>query len=206
MDHGAQRRDLLLWPMPALRKEHLQQYVRDRFGPTAELLTYGPIGQESSSSSLKGYGYGSPIRLTIRIGKKIHRAVLETMTAGPFGHEHPADRAQALLRDFDSYERLPRHVAALDVGAFIDRGSMFSVAGAWEFFVLNEWADGDGYNRDLERLARTGRLLKRDRERTDSLATYLTQIHRVKRRQPDLYRRPAQGIDRPRRVYHGADR
>ena len=175
--------------MPALRRHQLERYLRDRFGSRAELLSYGLIGQETSASALKGYGYGAPIKLTFRVGGAVRRAVLETMKPGPFGHEHPADRAQALLWDFDSYGRLPRHVAALDVGAFTARGSMFSVAGAREFFVLNEWADGDGYNRDLERLARTGRLLKRDRERTDALATYLAQIHRVKRRQPDLYRR-----------------
>ncbi len=175
--------------MPALRRHQLEQYLRNRFGSRAELLSYGIIGQETSTSALKGYGYGAPIRLIFRVGRTVRRAVLETMKPGPFGHEHAADRAQALLWDFDSYGRLPRHVAALDVGAFTARGSMFSVAGAREFFVLNEWADGEGYSRDLERLARTGRLLKRDRERTDALATYLAQIHRVKRRQPDLYRR-----------------
>jgi hypothetical protein len=92
------------------------------------LLSFGPIGQEANNPPLKGHGYGSPIRLTFRRNGKIHRTVLETMKPGPFGHEHPADRAQALLWDYDSYGRLPRHVRVLDVGAFTADGSLASVA------------------------------------------------------------------------------
>ena len=124
--------------MPTLRRQHLERYVRDRFGPAAKLLAFGRIGQETSGSVLKGYGYGAPIRLTFQIGNTVRRAVLETMRPGPFGHEHLADRAQAMLWDFDSYGRLPRHVRALDVGAFNQRGSLFSVAPAREFFVLTD--------------------------------------------------------------------
>jgi hypothetical protein len=175
--------------MPILRRQRLEQYVRQRFGATAALLSFGPIGEETAAAALKSYGYGAPIRLIVRVGGKIRRLVLETMKPGPFGHEHPADRAQALLWDFDSYGRLPRHVNAVDVGAFAKDGSLFSVAPAREFFLLTEWADGASYHLDLERLARTNRLLTRDRERALALATYLAEIHGVKRRQPNLYRR-----------------
>jgi aminoglycoside phosphotransferase (APT) family kinase protein len=175
--------------MPSLRREHLERYLRQQFGPTAELLAYGPIGEETSGSTLKGYGYGSPVRLVFRVGRRTQRTVLETMKPGPFGHEHFADRAQGLLWDFDSYGRLPRHVRALDVGAFAADGSMFSVAPAREFFVMTEWADGRSYHQDLERLARTGRLLPLDRARANRLVDYLVKIHRVRRRDPELYRR-----------------
>ncbi|TAJ28122.1 MAG: aminoglycoside phosphotransferase family protein, partial [Nitrospirae bacterium] len=57
------------------------------------------------------------------------------------------------------------------------------------FFVLTDWADGATYHKDLERLGRTGRLQRGDRDRTGALARYAAQIHRVKRRHPDLYRR-----------------
>lgn len=160
-----------------------------RFGPGATLLTFGPIGGETSSSSVKGYGYGAPIRLTVRVGRRIHRVVLVTMTPGPFGHEHPADRAQALLWDYESYGKLPQHVPALDVGAFTEQGALFSVAHAREFFLLTQWVDGHSYYDDLARLARTGRLSGRDRQRAQALVRYLALIHRNKRRQPDLYRR-----------------
>lgn len=175
--------------MPLLRREKLETYLKHRFGPPVRLLAYGPVGKETSGTVLKGYGYGAPVRLTFRAGPTVRRVVLETMSPGPFGHEHMADRAQALLWDFDSYGRLPRHVPALDVGAFAGDGSLFSVASAREFFVLTEWADGSAYQHDLERIMKTGRLTPLDRARMKALADYLARIHRVKRRQPDLYRR-----------------
>jgi len=46
-----------------LKRKQLEMYIRGRFGPTGKLLTFGPIGKETSASSVKGYGYGSPIRL-----------------------------------------------------------------------------------------------------------------------------------------------
>ena len=175
--------------MPLLRRDSLEAYLRTRFGPSAELLAYGPIGEKASGKVFKGYGYGKPVRLTFRVGGTVTRAVLETMSPGPFGHEHPADRAQAILWDYDSYGRLPRHVPALDVGAFGQDGELFSVAPAREFFVLTQWAEGEGYNVDLERLARMGRLRSADRDRARALAAYLAVIHGVKKRDPDLYRR-----------------
>jgi hypothetical protein len=175
--------------MPTLRPNALREYLRRRFGPSAELLEFAPIGEGRGGLTPKQYGYGSPVRIAYRLNGAVHRAVLETMKPGPFGHEHPADRAQAMLWDFDSYGRLPRHVRSLDVGAFARNGSLMSVAQADEFFVLNEWADGRSYHDDLDRLTNTGRLSALDRRRVRALADYLAEIHKKKRRQPDLYRR-----------------
>jgi hypothetical protein len=100
-----------------------------------------------------------------------------------------ADRAQAILWDYESYGRLPRHVPALDVGAFTSRQDLFSVARAREFFVLTQWVEGTSYYEDLRRLVDGGSLRTLDRRRTRRLAGYLATIHRRKRRDPDLYRR-----------------
>jgi phosphotransferase family enzyme len=175
--------------MPCLRKQSLQTYLQSRFGPNTTLLSYGPIGKESSKGTYKRYGYGSPVKLTFQVGKTRRSAVLETMSPGPFGHEHMADRAQAILWDYESYGRLPRHVPALDVGAFTSRQDLFSVARAREFFVLTQWVEGTSYYEDLRRLVDGGSLRTLDRRRTRRLAGYLATIHRRKRRDPDLYRR-----------------
>ena len=175
--------------MPALNKNSLEAYLRNRFGPTTTLLSWGPIGKESSKGTYKQYGYGSPVKLTFQLGKIRRSAVLETMSPGPFGHEHMADRAQAILWDYESYGRLPRHVNALDVGAFTSRQELFSVAKAREFFVLTQWVEGASYHDDLRRLVDGSALRSIDRRRAKALATYLAEIHRCKRRDPPLYRR-----------------
>lgn len=175
--------------MPALHKQTLERYLQTRFGPETRLLSYGIIGKESSKGSQKRYGYGTPIKLTFQIGRHVQSAVLETMKSGPFGHEHMADRAQAMLWDYDSYGRLPRHIKSLDVGAFDTKQRLFSCADAREFFLLNEWTDGTSYHADLERLAKGGRLRTLDGQRTVALASYLAEIHAKKRRDADLYKR-----------------
>jgi phosphotransferase family enzyme len=175
--------------MPLLKKASLERYLQHRFGPATSLLSFGPIGKESSKGAYKQYGYGSPIKATFTVGKRRRSAVLETMSPGPFGHEHMADRAQAILWDYESYGRLPRHVRALDVGAFTSRQELFSVANAREFFVLTEWMEGASYHEDFRRLVRDGALRPLDRRRAKALATYLAAIHRRKRRDPPLYRR-----------------
>ncbi|HEU4686372.1 MAG TPA: phosphotransferase [Nitrospira sp.] len=175
--------------MPVLKKRLLECYLKERFGAETTLLSFGPIGKESSKGTYKRYGYGSPVKVTFRIGPTTKSAVIETMSPGPFGHEHMADRAQAILWDYHSYGRLPRHVAALDVGAFTAKQELFSVSRAREFFVLNEWAEGSSYQHDLLRLSRGRPLRRLDRERTAALARYLADIHRKKRRDADLYKR-----------------
>jgi hypothetical protein len=100
-----------------------------------------------------------------------------------------ADRAQGILWDYESYGRLPRHVKALDVGAFTSSQDLFSVAKAREFFVLTEWMEGDSYYEDLRRLAGAASLRTLDRRRVKALAAYLASIHRRKRRDSRLYRR-----------------
>src|SRR4026208_457865 len=199
--------------MPVLKKQSLEQYLRSRFGPAATLLSYGPIGKESSQGTYKQYGYGSPVKLTFQVGRTRRSAGLETMSPrpvgpqgppggrtrrsaglrpmspGPFGHEHMADRAQAILWDYESYGRLPGHVKALDVGAFTSSQELFSVARARELFVLTQWVEGASYYEDLRRLIEGGSLRTLDRRRAQALASYLASIHRRKRRDPALYRR-----------------
>ncbi|MCW5788324.1 MAG: phosphotransferase [Nitrospira sp.] len=175
--------------MPVLKKSALEAYLKARFGPSAELLAYGPIGKETSGSRYKQYGYGAPVRLTFCQGDQTRRVVLGTMSPGPFGHEHPADRAQAMLWDYDCYGRLPGHIAALDVGAFTEDDALMSVAKAKEFFLLTQWSDGETYHKDLERLAGVKKPTALDRKRTEALAGYLATIHRKKHKDPQLYRR-----------------
>jgi hypothetical protein len=98
-----------------------------------------------------------------------------------------ADRAQILLSSHMAFNRLPRHVRSLDVGGFSKDGSLVSVGDVDEFFTLNEFAEGEGYNRDLERLRDGQPLDDRDLSRVDALCDYLIEIHRVSGPDPELY-------------------
>jgi aminoglycoside phosphotransferase (APT) family kinase protein len=112
---------------------------------------------------------------------------LHTMSPSRFGHEHMSDRAQILLWQRDTFNRLPRHVRALDAGSFQADGTPVSLGGPEEFFLLTEYAEGQGYFLDLDRIARTGALTELDIGRADALCDYLAEIHRVRGPDGGLY-------------------
>ncbi len=170
-----------------ITKHILEEYLRERLGPEASIRSFETFGETPPGPVLKGFGYGSPILIEALVGGRPQRMVLETMRPGPNGHEHMADRAHAMLWDYATYNRLPRHARALDVGAFTAGGRIRSVGDAREFFVLTEFVEGREYQHDLARIARMGRLDRQDLARARALADYLARIHRVKKRDPGLY-------------------
>ena len=148
------------------------------------------LGGEPEETGAKGYGYGTPIRIDYETpGAERRSAVLHTVGAGGFGHEHMADRAQILLWQHRAFNRLPRHIQALDVGGFDCAGDLISLARIEEFCLLTEYAEGECYAGDLERIQASGVARDRDFARADALCDYLVGIHRDPVNQPALYTR-----------------
>jgi hypothetical protein len=140
-----------------------------------------------AEKDIKGYGYGTPVQIDYEFEGKQRQAVLHTVSPGPFGHQHMADRAQMLLWDHAAFNRLVRHVKSIDVGAFRQDGSTISLGGVEEFFELTEYAVGTPYVEDVTRMRNDSRLLESDIARADALCDYLVEIHRVTENKPDLY-------------------
>ena len=97
----------------------LRAYLRERFGAEAGEARIEPLAVRAGG--IKEGGYGVPHRVSWEGASGPRTLVLETVRPGPFGHEDPSDRAGILLRAYEDYGTLPRHVRAVDVGAF--RGS-----------------------------------------------------------------------------------
>lgn len=173
--------------MPELSLEILAAYLESLLGQPVQVFGLSPLGEPLQAGAIKGYGYGEPVRVEYEVSGQRHRAVVETMHPGPFGHEHMADRAQALLWDHWAFNRLPRHVRSLDVGAFQRDGGLLPLGKAEELFVLMEYVEGRGYSYDLTRLRDDGRLTELDLARADALCDYLLQIHPVPGPDPGLY-------------------
>jgi phosphotransferase family enzyme len=144
---------------------------------------------ESAMTSLKGFGYGRPVLLEFDSMGRHHSLVLHTASPDEFGHDRPSDRAASLLLAHHTFNRLPRHVASLDVGAFGENGAMVSLGRSGEFFQITEYAFGELYARNLERARERGRALSSDEHEARALSLYLANIHRVKHAAPALYRR-----------------
>lgn len=169
----------------ALSAERIEDYLSRLLDTPVRVISAVPL-QGESAEEIKLYGYGIPVLIDYEARGRTLRVVLETMAAGPFGHEHKADRAAAMVWENDVFGHLPRHVRSLDAGAILpDR--LVSVGRAEEFFVLTEFASGTQYARDLDQIMQAGGLSDLDRDRCATLAAYLAEIHAVQGTDPGLY-------------------
>jgi aminoglycoside phosphotransferase (APT) family kinase protein len=169
-------------PFPGLR-----DYLRARFGPDAGAAIIEPLAVRSGG--IKEGGYGVPHLVSWPTAGGRYRLVLETVRPGGFGHEDRADRAGILLRAYEDYRTLPRHVAALDVGTFRHGTPAVSLRDGGEPFLLMEFCEGEPYAADFDRIAARGTLDDADRSRARALADYLGEIHREPVVHPTWYRR-----------------
>ncbi len=169
----------------------LRKYLQQQFGEKVEILYTGEIGRRIEEKyELKGFGYGKPLEIEIEVNGEKKSLVLSSIRVQKgFGHDHFSDRAQILLWQYSAFNKLPKHVKALDVGYFTKEGELFSAAKAEEFFLLMEKVQGREYHFDLDRLRDGGKLRELDLARARALSDYLVEIHSQKHRDEELYKR-----------------
>jgi len=172
-----------------LSVERVEEYLSSVYKAPVKVSRFFPLGMEKKVvKDLKGFGYGIPYVVEFSVNDEAKRVVLETMRSEGFGHDHFSDRAQVLLWQHSTFNKLPRHVRSVDVGAFTGDGEgLKSLGDCAEFFVVTELVDGRLYHVDLDRIKETGRLSELDEQCCLALSDYLVEIHEVKRESPGLY-------------------
>ena len=171
---------------PGLRHQLAQLY------PDYEIVAAWELAPDSGASrqaTQKAAGYGRPVHIALRGG---HGETLELVwrvaTANVFGHDRRADRAGNMLLAYDDFSRIPDHVQALDVGAINSDGSLSSLRGSGELYLITSYARGAIYADDLREVARTGKATAKDLGRVQVLAHYLAKLH-TPLADPPRYRR-----------------
>lgn len=178
-------------------------YLTERFQGEVKVLRLTKLGDKDAAylpptndqavngtaeaPMLKTFGYGQPILVECLINDKPSRLVLHTAASNAFGHDLRADRAAEMLLDYDTYNALPQHTHAWDVGVITHDNRLMSLAEGNEFFVLTDYVNGEAYARDLSRLRDTGEATGADLRRARQLALYLAEIHSVKQNESALY-------------------
>ncbi|MBI3933548.1 MAG: aminoglycoside phosphotransferase family protein [Acidobacteria bacterium] len=170
-----------------LQRDSVQSYLEHLRGMPVTVLELRRLGEAPEDRPIKEYGYGTPVQVDYEMAGQRHRAVIHTMSPGPFGHENVADRAQVLLWEHAAFNRLPQHVRSLDVGGFTHDGKLVSLGEVEELFLLTEYAEGRGYFLDLARLQGGSEMSDLDLARADALCDYLLTIHQVPGPDPGLY-------------------
>jgi hypothetical protein len=175
--------------MPTIDRKQLERYLAGRYGAPVRVLEITPLGEaKPGPGALKGYGYGTPLRIDLSVNGRNGSVVLSTVNPGGFGHQRMSDRAALLLWQYRGFNSLPRHVRALDVGGFTPEGPT-SLAPVEELFLVTEFVEGTVYAEDLNRIKREGRSGALDLERSGALARYLAEIHADKQDDPGMYKR-----------------
>ncbi len=177
------------WDLLPFGKRALKDYLTGLYSGKVRVKAVRELKNDQEETKLKAFGYGNPLLVRFEHDGTEERVVLHTMPPDHFGHERISDRARNLLLDYATFNALPGHVPALDVGAFSSSGELLSLGEAQEFFLLTQYARGRPYAHDLERIAAQGNLSATDEERAIALAAYLSQIHAVTQSEPALYRR-----------------
>ena len=165
--------------------------------PGARIVDVRPLCVDDAidASTLKGEGYGVPLRVSVeRHDGSVRHVVFHTEKASPFGHDRRSDRAGDMLLAFDNFGRIPGHVAALDVGAIRADGELVSLCDAGEFYVVTDWGDGHPYAEELRRVGEAREATTRDRAHAAALADCLASIHVPVVDRPAAYRRSVRDL------------
>ena len=175
-------------PLTVVDPGVLETYLQSLFGASTQVLSVDRIGG-TATGDVKRFGYGTAFHVAYRSNGRDRAAVFQTVRPGPHGHETMADRAQLLLSNYHTFSSLPRHVRALDVGEVDTTGALRTLGNATELFILTEYAEGTGHDRDFFRIRDSGVLTEEDLRRSDQLCDYLVKIHAVRKDDPGLYAR-----------------
>ncbi len=168
-----------------MNPDDIAEYLKQVYQKDIVVTGTGKLGE--TEEGLKEFGYGKPLLIRFSADGESKSAVLSSMrTEGGFGHDHFSDRAQILIWQYATFNRLPEHVRSIDCGYFTHDGKLKSAGDAEEYFLLMEEVEGVEYFLDLERI-RTGGATELDIARASALSGYLADIHARKHDNRELY-------------------
>ncbi len=130
---------------------------------------------------------GSGFLVQLQTKKGFRSYVVKSLLPEGFGHDYPSDRAAVFLQDLDEYAKLPNHVKAVDVLAEMEDGTVKSIGGGKEYYLMMEKVEGIDYFNDLSNFAGREGLEERDIAKIRAMASYLSGIHAMKKGSKTLY-------------------
>ena len=160
-----------------INEDALKTYLLERFRDAVH------VDIRRLGSGVQGSGF----LVEIKTAYGVESYVVKTLLSEGLGHDYPSDRAAVFLLDLDEYKNLPRHVKAIDVLSEMEDGSVKSVGGGREYYLLMERAEGRHYFHDLAEFSKKSSLEDRDLLKIEAMTSYLAGIHSVKKDSKTLY-------------------
>jgi len=160
-----------------INEEAIKAYVLKRFRDVAGVQI------RKLGSGVQGSGF----LVEMQTEGEIKSYVVKALIPEGFGHDYPSDRAAVFLLDLDEYKNLPKHVNAVDVLAEMEDGTVKSIGGGKEYYLMMERVEGRDYFNDLSGFAVKKRLEAPDMVKIKAMASYLSDIHALKKDSKTLY-------------------
>ncbi|MBI4844010.1 MAG: phosphotransferase [Nitrospirae bacterium] len=160
-----------------LNEKAIKAYLKNEF-PDALEVRINKLGE-----GVQGAGF----LIEIKRPEGIKQYVIKGLFPEGLEHDYPSDRAGVFLLDLDEFKNLPKHVKAVDVLAELQDGSIKSIGGGREYYLLMERAEGKHYFNDLSGFSKKDRLDPIDIQKIEAMTSYLAEIHPVKKRAKQLY-------------------
>ena len=161
-----------------INKKNVEKYIKSLFGEEAHKVSIKKLGE-----GVQGAGF----LIKIETGEGTRSYVIKGLFPEGLEHDYPADRAGVFLLDLDTFGSLPNHVKAIDVLSEMKDGSIKSIGGGSEYYLLMERATGKHYFHDLAVLGNKEHLDTTDIDKINSLTSYLAKIHSIKKDSKSLY-------------------
>lgn len=160
-----------------INEEAIKAYLLKRFSDVIH------VDISKLGSGVQGSGF----LIEMKTSAGIQSYVIKTLIPEGLGHDYPSDRAAVFLLDLDEYKTLPKHVKAIDVLSEMEDGSIKSIGGGKEYYLLMEKAEGEHYFNDLTSFAKKDSLEDIDMNKIKAMTSYLAEIHAVKKDSKTLY-------------------
>jgi hypothetical protein len=161
-----------------INEKSVKEYIKALFGKEALNVHIEKLGQ-----GVQGAGF----LIEVKTGAGDKHYVIKGLFPEGLEHDYPADRAGVFLLDVEEFGHLPKHVKAVDVLSEMADGSIKSIGGGREYYLLMERAEGKDYFNDLNGMSNKERLDELDIKKIQSMASYLAGIHSVKKDSKQLY-------------------
>ena len=161
-----------------INKKNIERYIKGLFGSDLIHVDIKKLGE-----GVQGAGF--LIDMQTKKGPKSY--VIKGLFPEGLEHDYPSDRAGVFLLDLDEFKNLPKHVKAVDVLAEMEDGSIKSIGGGKEYYLLMERAEGRHYFHDLSAFSKKEKLDDTDITKIKEMTSYLANIHSVKKESRHLY-------------------
>lgn len=167
-----------------INEKALKSYLKKKFRNVTR-ITIKKLGSGA-------HGSGFLVKTETRSGLRSY--VVKALIPKDLGHDYPSDRAGLFLLALNEYKNLPKHVKAIDVLSEMGDGTIKSIGGGKEYYLLMERGEGKDYFHDLNAFSDKKILSASDKEKIKTMTSYLQRIHSVKKDSKTLYWRKLRDI------------